>query len=105
MLIDRLATISTFPTPSDTISNIARLNTLLTVDGSVYLFSPLGGSSTTWPGASTGGTLSLTGEIYTLTSVPSSQSLIFNHQGDAERFHHPKWLLRNPVEFVHGELQ
>ncbi len=75
--IDGLATISMFPTQSYTISDIAGLNTLLTGDGSVYQFSSLGGSSTTFPGTSTGGTLDLTGGVFIPagTLVPPGQSL------------------------------
>ncbi len=62
VVIDAFATTSSGP-PTYNITDISGLNTLLT--GTAYQFISLGGSSTTFPGSSAGGTLSLTGEIIT----------------------------------------
>ena len=57
--------------------DIVTLNTILAGDGSAYQFSALGGSSN-WSGASTGGILSLTGEISIPAGITGSTSLVIS---------------------------
>ena len=54
--------------------DLTTLNTLMHSAGSVYEFSALGGSSN-WPGASTDGTLTLSGGIFIPTGAIGSTSL------------------------------